>query len=68
MNFSDFNQLYTNLFTGFTVDSFNARYEGRTISEKWDSKLPSGICKMKGAEEKDKIKFVKDNVQYILDV
>ena len=49
MNFSDFNNLYTNLFTGFTVESFNARYEGKTITEKWDAKMPSGICKLKGA-------------------
>ena len=53
MNFGDFNDLYTNLFTGFTVETFNARYEGRTIAETWNTKMPSGICKLKGASEKD---------------
>ncbi len=66
MTFPDFNNIYTNLFTGFTVESFNAKYEGRTISERWDLKTPSGICKLKGAAEKDKIDFVKNNHQYIL--
>lgn len=52
MNFDDFNNLYTNLFTGFTVDSFNSKYIGKAISEKWDTKTPSGICKLKGAPDK----------------
>jgi hypothetical protein len=68
MNFGDFNNLYTNLFTGFTVESFNARYEGKCIVEKWDEKMPSGICKLKGATEKDHVEFIKNNAQYILEI
>jgi hypothetical protein len=68
MNFKDFNNLYTNLFTGFTLESFNARYEGLTISERWDAKTPSGICKLKEATDKDRVEFVKNNHQYILKV
>lgn len=30
--------------------------------------MPSGICKMKGATEKDQINFVKNNSQYVLEV
>ena len=49
MKFSDFNNLYTNLFTGFTIDSFLQKYEGRVVSERWDDEMPGGICKMKGS-------------------
>lgn len=30
--------------------------------------MPSGICRLKGAAEKDQINFVKNNAQYILEV
>lgn len=30
--------------------------------------MPSGLCKAKGASEAEKVKFVKDNYQFILEV
>ena len=68
MKFEDFNSLYTNLFTGFTIDAFLQKYEGRVVDQRWDDEMPGGICKMKGSSQKDQIKFVKDNAQYILEV
>ena len=65
MNFTDFSKIFSNLFTGFQL---NKRYICNVIKEKWDAKTPSGICKAKGATEKQSIKFVKDNHQYIMDV
>lgn len=49
MKFEDFNRIYTNLFTGYV---FQREYRGQFISERWDEKYPSGICKLKDASDK----------------
>ncbi len=68
MTFSDFNKIYTNLFTGLTLENFNSNYEGQKISLKWDKNVPSGICKLKDPSEGELIDFVKNNHQFILEV
>lgn len=65
MTFKDFSQLFSSLFTGFKLPK---KYICNAIREKWDDKTPSGICKAKGAPEKDRIKFSRDNHQYVMEI
>ena len=65
MPVADFAKIFSNLFTGFEL---NKKYNCSVIKEKWDDKTPSGICKAKGASEKDAVKFCKDNHQYVMDI
>ena len=53
MNFKDWISIFTNLFTGISFKGIN-KYFGQYIIESWDAKTPSGICKLKGASEKDR--------------
>lgn len=62
MNFNDFARIYSNLFTGYNFNVDNIY----SINGTWNKSMPSGPCKIKGATEEEKSKFVKDNYQYIL--
>ena len=68
MKFDDFNQIYTNLFTGY---NFTRQYNCQFIKESWNDKCKGGLGglkKLQSTNEKAQLQFVKDNHQYILEV
>ena len=66
MNFLDFSKIFSNLFTGYNLEGKD--YTCHSLEGKWDKSMPSGLCKAKGASQGEKVKFVKDNYQFILEV